>query len=138
MTDASASHPLRPPWRIGIDVGGTFTDLVLIDSTGAVFPYKSPSESDNPAVGVLRTIDDAAALLGLSTAGLLAGCSHLIHGTTVATNILLERKGAKVGLVTTAGFRDTLEIRRGYREMMWDHRTPWSDVLVRRKLRCPV
>lgn len=138
MTDASANRRVRSPWKIGIDVGGTFTDFVLIDSNGTVVPYKSPSEPGNPAIGVLRAIDASAAFMGLTTSELLEGCSHLVHGTTVATNILLERKGARVGLVTTAGFRDTLEIRRGYREMMWDHRTPWGDVLVRRKLRCPV
>ncbi|NRP75635.1 Acetophenone carboxylase gamma subunit [Ensifer psoraleae] len=126
------------PWRIGIDVGGTFTDLVLIDANGVVFPYKSPSEPANPAVGVLRSIEGASQKLGLDVRSLLKGCSHFIHGTTVATNLLLERKGARVGLITTHGFRDTIEIRRGYREFMWDHRTPWQDVLVPRSLRLPV
>ncbi|WP_095205234.1 hydantoinase/oxoprolinase family protein [Mesorhizobium carmichaelinearum] len=138
MTDTTIGRNLRSPWRIGIDVGGTFTDFVLIDSDGAIVPYKSPSEPKNPAVGVLRAIDGAAAMLGLSTRAALEGCSHFIHGTTVVTNVLLERKGSKVGLIATEGFRDTIEIRRGYRELMWDHRTPWEDVLVRRKLRLPV
>ncbi|MAW88254.1 MAG: 5-oxoprolinase [Phyllobacteriaceae bacterium] len=129
---------VRAPWRIGIDVGGTFTDLVLIDSAGEVFAYKSPSEPANPANGILRALEGAAARLDLSLAALLGDCAHFIHGTTVATNVLLERKGAKTGLITTKGFRDTLEIRRGYRELMWDHRTPWKDVLVPRSLRLPI
>ncbi|BCH12351.1 N-methylhydantoinase A (plasmid) [Mesorhizobium sp. 131-3-5] len=138
MSDTTVKSNLKSPWRIGIDVGGTFTDFVLIDANDKVVPYKSPSEPSNPAVGVIRAVEGAAAFLDLSVFDLLSGCSHFIHGTTVATNILLERKGANVGLLTTLGFRDTLEIRRGYREMMWDHRTPWGDVLVRRKLRQPV
>ncbi|NRP76061.1 Acetophenone carboxylase gamma subunit [Ensifer psoraleae] len=138
MSKEASQHNLRAPWRIGIDVGGTFTDFVLIDAEDTIIPYKSPSEPSNPAVGVIRAVEGAAAFLGIPVADLLGRCSHFIHGTTVATNILLERKGAKVGLLTTLGFRDTLEIRRGYREMMWDHRTPWGDVLVRRKLRQPI
>ncbi|RWD41511.1 hydantoinase/oxoprolinase family protein [Mesorhizobium sp.] len=129
---------IRAPWRIGIDVGGTFTDLVLIDADGAIFAFKSPSEPANPAVGVIRTIEGASRKLEFNVHDLLSGCSHFLHGTTVATNVLLERKGARVGLITTHGFRDTLEIRRGYREFMWDHRTPWQDVLVPRSLRLPV
>ncbi|RWP30338.1 hydantoinase/oxoprolinase family protein [Mesorhizobium sp.] len=138
MTNTPRHQNLRTPWRIGIDVGGTFTDLVLIDSNGTIFPFKSPSEPGNPAVGVIRAVEGAASMLNLDITELLGGCAHFIHGTTVATNVLLERKGAKVGLITTSGFRDTLEIRRGYRELMWDHRTPWQEVLVRRKLRQPI
>ena len=132
------SISLQAPWRIGIDVGGTFTDLVLIDANHVVWPYKSPSEPSNPAIGVLRAIDGAAHNLRMSVAALLGNCERLIHGTTVGTNVLLERKGARVGLIATRGFRDSLEIRRGYRKHMWDHRTPWADVLVPRYLRLPV
>ena len=61
-----------------------------------------------------------------------------VHGSTIATNTILERKGAVVGLLTTEGFRDALEIRRGIREDAWDHRTPFPAVLVPRHLRLPV
>lgn len=126
---------LHQPWQIGVDVGGTFTDLVLMDAAGAVWPYKSPSVPANPAIGVIRAIEGAAAALGTEPRFLLEGCNRFVHGTTVATNTLLERKGAKVGLLVTAGARDSLEIRRGHRALMWDHRTPWRDVLVPRQFR---
>lgn len=126
------------PWRIGVDVGGTFTDLVLIDATGAIHIAKSPSTPSNPAEGVLNAIERIAQSLSMPVGDLLKGCAHFIHGSTVATNTLLERKGAKVGLICTDGFRDTLEIRRGLRPDPWDHRTPWPDVLVPRSRRLGV
>ena len=135
MTDETA---LKAPWRIGVDIGGTFTDLVLIDSAGLIWQYKSPSEPKDPSAGVLMAINGAAAELGLDVNTLLRNCTQFIHGSTIATNILLERKGAKVGLLTTDGFRDTLEIRRGFRDDMWNHRQAWTDVLVPRRLRLPV
>src|SRR5690606_18182748 len=86
-----------------------------------------------------RAIDSAAAQLGLADAGtLLTQCDLFVHGSTVATNTALERKGAKAGLLTTAGFRDSLEIRRGIRDNPWDHRPPNPPVLVPRHLRRPV
>jgi len=132
------STDIVAPWRIGVDVGGTFTDLVLVDARGYVFANKSPSVPANPAVGVLNAVKEAAGLLGREVSQLLGQCSQFIHGTTVATNLLLERKGAKVGLLCTEGFRDSLEIRRGWRQNMWDHRTPWGEVIVPRYLRLPV
>ncbi len=130
--------PLSPPWRIGVDIGGTFTDLVLIDSRGAIRIAKSPSTPKNPAEGVLAVVAPGARTLGLPVRDLLGGCALFIHGSTIATNTVLERKGAKVGLLTTRGFRDTLEIRRGLRADAWDHRRPWPEVLVPRKHRLPV
>lgn len=130
---------LAPPWRIGVDVGGTFTDLVLADATGAVRVFKVPSTPADPAQGVLDAIERAAERLGLSgPSALLERCELFVHGSTVATNTALEQKGAKAGLLTTAGFRDSLEIRRGIRENPWDHRPPNPPVLVPRHLRRPV
>lgn len=126
------------PWRIGVDVGGTFTDLVVADSTGALFTFKSPTDVQNPAAGVMGAVRIAADGLGLSPGDLLRNCRVFVHGSTVATNTILERKGAVVGLLTTEGFRDALEIRRGIREDAWDHRTPFPEVLVPRFLRLPV
>ncbi|WMY10924.1 hydantoinase/oxoprolinase family protein [Paraburkholderia phenoliruptrix] len=135
---AAGRNDVVSPWRIGVDTGGTFTDLVLVDARGHVFANKSPSVPANPAQGVLEAVKEAAKLLGFDVANLLAECSQFIHGTTVATNLLLERKGAKVGFLCTEGFRDSLEIRRGWRANMWDHRTPWGEVIVPRYLRLPV
>jgi N-methylhydantoinase A len=127
-----------PPWRIGVDVGGTFTDLVAIDGAGVVFAHKSPTTPADPAQGVLNAIEDAAARLAMTAADFLGSCEHLIHGSTIATNILLEDTGAKVGLIVTEGFRDTLEVRRGYRPDPWDHRKSWCDVIVPRHRRVSV
>jgi N-methylhydantoinase A len=123
------------PWRIGVDVGGTFTDLVLVDSGGSVQAFKSPSNPADPEAGVLAAVDLAALQLGLDRRDLLAGCSLFVHGSTIATNTLLERKGARSGMITTAGFRDSLEIRRGMRVDPWDHRADFPEVLVPRSRR---
>jgi N-methylhydantoinase A len=123
------------PWRIGVDVGGTFTDLVLADDTGATWVAKVPSVPSDPSRGVLDALDRLAGDLGASVEEVLSRCSLLVHGSTVATNTVLEGTGAVVGLVTTEGFRDAIEIRRGLREDQWDHRTPYPPVLVPRYLR---
>jgi len=126
------------PWRIGVDIGGTFTDLVLADSAGAVFTFKAPTDVVNPAAGVMTVVELAANGLGLSVPDVLGNCRVFVHGSTIATNTILERKGAVVGLLTTEGFRDSLEIRRGIREDAWDHRSPFPETLVPRRLRLPV
>ena len=126
---------LTAPWRIGVDVGGTFTDLVFADGAGALFTFKAPTNPSNPAAGVMAAVAMAAQGLGLSVEDVLRGCRVFVHGSTIATNTILERKGAVVGLLTTEGFRDSLEIRRGFREDAWDHRSPFPQVLVPRHLR---
>jgi N-methylhydantoinase A len=123
---------------IGVDVGGTFTDLVLATASGAVAVHKVASDPADPAAGVMRAVEAAARANGLSAGALLARCSLFVHGSTIATNTVLERKGAKVGYLTTRGFRDSIEIRRGLRANPWDHRTPYPPVLVPRHLRLPV
>ena len=126
------------PWRIGVDVGGTFTDMVLRDQSGALWVFKAPSVPADPSQGVMSVLARAADQLSIALSDLLGNCALFFHGSTVATNTILEKKGAKVGLLTTTGFRDSLEVRRGIRENMWDHRAPFPDVLVPRYLRQPV
>lgn len=128
----------REPFRIGVDIGGTFTDLVLIGADGALVTHKTASNPADPSEALFRGLEELAARMHLSSAALCARTAHFIHGTTVATNALLQRKGAKTALLTTEGFRDTLEIRRGLRDNVWDHRTPWAPVLVPRYLRIAV
>jgi N-methylhydantoinase A len=134
----SISPTLTPPWRIGVDVGGTFTDMVLRDSAGSVRIFKAPSVPADPSEGVLGVLRLAAQQLDLPLTQLLRSCALFVHGSTVATNTILEKKGARVGMLTTEGFRDSLEIRRGIRENQWDHRAPFPEVLVPRYLRLPV
>jgi N-methylhydantoinase A len=124
--------------RIGIDSGGTFTDMVLIDGDARRWVFKRPSVPGNPANGVMGVLEAGAAHFGLTLGELLTRCERVIHGTTVATNLMLEGKGARVGLLCTHGFRDSLEIRRGLRPEIWNHREPYAPVLVPRYLRLGV
>ena len=96
---------------IGVDVGGTFTDLFLFEgATGRFATAKTPSQRGDEAQGFLA---------GLEALGQIADFGAIVHGTTVGTNALLERKGAKVGFITTPGFRDVLEMRRRDRPRTW-------------------
>jgi N-methylhydantoinase A len=98
-------------YRLGVDVGGTFTDLLLIDEdTGATHRAKTPSTPADQSVGVLVGIDKVCALAGIEPARI----EHVMHGTTVATNAVLEGKGAAVGLVVTRGFRQVLQVARSF------------------------
>ena len=92
-------------YRIGIDVGGTFTDLVTVDDDGRVVLAKAASTPSDPSLGVMQGLGFLAAELDKGLASLLDETERIVHGTTVATNALLERKGAKVGLLTTEGHR---------------------------------
>jgi N-methylhydantoinase A len=120
---------------IGVDVGGTFTDLVAIDASGHTTFAKSPSTPHDQSVGVMAGLEELARRLGLSRAEMLAQTQRLVHGTTVATNALLERKGAKVALLTTEGHRDVLEMREGLKPNRYDLRSPPPEPLVPRELR---
>ncbi|HKK28880.1 MAG TPA: hydantoinase/oxoprolinase N-terminal domain-containing protein, partial [Alphaproteobacteria bacterium] len=100
-------------FRIGIDVGGTFTDLVAVDDLGGVTFAKAPSTPADQSVGVMDGLERLARSVGLTLSDLLGQTERIVHGTTVATNALLERKGATVGLLTTEGHRDVLEMREG-------------------------
>lgn len=122
-------------YAIGIDVGGTFTDLVVIGPDRKAVFAKSPSTPADQSVGVMAGLEDLAARIGLTRAELLARTTRLVHGTTVATNALLERKGAKVALLTTEGHRDVLEMREGLKGDRYDLRTPPPEPLVPRELR---
>src|SRR5690625_2277653 len=125
----------KDTWAIAVDVGGTFTDMALYSATQRLKNYKVPTKPQDPSEGVLRALEHGASKLKLSLSELLTRCHTFIHGSTVATNTLLEGKGAKVGLLTTQGFRDSLEIRRGMRDDVWDHRAHFAQVLVTRSMR---
>src|SRR5215470_9120574 len=122
-------------FRIGVDVGGTYTDLVATDQTGRTVFAKSPSTPADQSIGVMAGLDELAKRLGVTRADMLAKTDRLVHGTTVATNALLERKGAKVALLTTEGHRDILEMREGLKPNRYDLRTPPPEPLVPRELR---
>ena len=124
--------------RIGVDVGGTFTDLILVDeAAGAITVDKVPSTPDDPARAVMTGVDALCGKAGVS----LEAVDLLLHGTTVATNIAIEHKGAEVGLITTEGFRDILHIARHKKphNFSLQQELPWqSRPLVRRRHRLTV
>ena len=125
-------------YRIGIDVGGTFTDLVAVDDFGRSASVKVASTPADPSVGALDGLELLAGTLGRELARLLAQTERIVHGTTVATNALIEHKGAKVGLLTTEGHRDVIEMREGLKDDRYNLRLPPPEQLVPRKLRLGV
>ena len=117
-------------WQIGVDVGGTFTDLLALDPERGLFRVaKVPSTPEDQSVGFITGLD------ALETD--LAAVAALVHGTTVATNAVLERKGARCGLITTAGFRDVLELGRRTRPNPYGM-TGSFEALIPRDLRAEV
>src|ERR1700704_6169217 len=122
-------------FTIGIDVGGTYTDLVAIDERGQTTFAKSPSTPLDQSIGVMAGLEELARRLKLKRATMLAATDRVVHGTTVATNALLERKGAKVALLTTEGHRDVIEMREGLKGDRYDLRSPPAEPLVPRERR---
>src|SRR5437763_14235499 len=118
-------------WMIGVDVGGTFTDFFAFDDTDdRIVLHKVPSTPANPAQAVI------AGLLELTQHGVdLGAITRLSHGTTVATNALIQRRGGKVALVVTEGFRDLIEIGRQIRPKVFDLQADYPAPLVPRELR---
>ena len=113
--------------RVGIEVGGTFTDLILIDDQGAVIATtKVLSTPENPAIAVITALDEVLDLAGPQL--------ELLHGSTVATNAVLERNGARTGLITTKGFADILDLQRQDRERIYELQYRKPDPLVPRDL----
>jgi N-methylhydantoinase A len=125
-------------FTIGVDVGGTYTDLVATDETGRTLFAKSPSTPADQSIGVMAGLEELARRLGVSREQMLAATDRLVHGTTVATNALLERKGAKVALLTTEGHRDLIEMREGLKPDRYDLRSPPPEPLVPRERRLGV
>ena len=105
-------RPTLPRMTIGVDIGGTFTDVVLLGDDGSVRTDKAPTTPDDFAGGVLDAIAEAARALDVPTETLVVATDLVKHGSTVATNALITRRGARVGLITTHGFEDTTLIMR--------------------------
>jgi N-methylhydantoinase A len=121
-------------FRAGVDIGGTFTDIVLLGEGGERYTKKVPSTVDDYA----RAITDGLAALLAETGAEASGIIELLHGTTVASNAILEHKGAKTGLITTKGFRDVLEIRNLRMPRLYDMSWTKPPPLVERRLRVEV
>ncbi|HEV8309632.1 MAG TPA: hydantoinase/oxoprolinase family protein, partial [Methylomirabilota bacterium] len=117
--------------RLGVDVGGTFTDLVLVGPDGQALTHKVLSTTANYAEGIVAGVRALLAEAGVAPAAV----GDVVHGTTVATNAILEHRGARTGLITTAGFRDILEIRRLRMPRLYDMDFERPAPLVRRRWR---
>ncbi|MGH7090093.1 MAG: hydantoinase/oxoprolinase family protein, partial [Stellaceae bacterium] len=102
-------------YLVGVDIGGTFTDCVVIDDRGAVTTAKAPSTPDDFSRGMLDAMAAAARRLGLAPDALFPEIALLSHGTTVGTNAIVQKRGARVGLITTKGMNDVIHIMRGSR-----------------------
>jgi N-methylhydantoinase A len=131
----TAANGSGPNVRIGIDIGGTFTDFLLVDAaTGAFAVHKVLTTPSDPSLAVL---DGLSTLL--TQAGVAAGdVGQIVHGTTLVTNALIERKGAVTGLLTTTGFRDAIEIGREHRYDLYDLFIDLPKPLVPRYLRLEI
>ncbi|HEV7455478.1 MAG TPA: hydantoinase/oxoprolinase family protein [Roseococcus sp.] len=123
---------------IGVDVGGTFTDVVGVDEAGQEYLAKAASTPHDQSEGVIQGLRNLAAMLGLTLGEMLETTTRIVHGTTVATNALLERRGARTAMLTTEGHRDVVAMREGLKPARYDLRLPAPEPLVPRRLRLAV
>ena len=125
-------------YKIGIDVGGTFTDFLLTSEEGSTEIYKVLSTPEDPSIGLMDGLEEMAGTKGFALDEFIKNVTTIVHGTTVTTNAVLTRRGARTGLLTTKGLRDALEMRRGIREEQYNNRYTNVEPLVPRYLRHPV
>ncbi len=123
------------PYRIGIDVGGTFTDFILIRRDGTLGLGKTPTTLEDQSLGVMRGLEEMARAEGRDLGGLLADTEIVVHGTTTADNTMIEMNGAVTGLLTSEGHRDEIDIRRGFKENIWDPAYPPPTPIAPRRRR---
>jgi N-methylhydantoinase A len=120
-------------YRVGIDIGGTFTDFALLKGDEVIL-HKNLSTPEDRSVGVMDGLEKLAQIEGLTVKDFLSQCEAIVHGTTIADNTLIEMNGALTGLITTEGFRDEMEYRRGFKESIWDVRLePPKQITPRRR-----
>ncbi|NGM46068.1 hydantoinase/oxoprolinase family protein [Rhodobacter sp. SGA-6-6] len=128
---------MKSEYRLGIDAGGTFTDFVLADKSGQVRLFKALSTPQDPTLAIRNGLALISEELGVPATEIIPGCDLCINGTTVGLNALIQHKGAKTGLICTAGHEDSLEIRLGHKEdgYRYDPEYPPATMLVPRYLR---
>ncbi len=125
-------------FRIGVDVGGTFTDLVLVRPDGQVVLEKTPTTPADQSDGVLAGLGRLADAEGISLEALAQRTSSIVHGTTAGDNTMIQMSGAPTGLLVTQGFRDEIELRRCYKEDIWDPAYPAPEPIARRRVRLEI
>jgi len=122
-------------FRIGVDVGGTFTDFLVTDNAGLAHIYKTSTTPKDPTIGFFRGMEKAAADRDMSLDGFFSQVDTIVHGTTITTNAVLTGAGANTGFVTTKGFRDLLNMRRGLKERQFAKYAPPPQLVPRHRIR---
>ena len=125
-------------YRVGVDVGGTFTDLICVTPAGQLVLDKTPTTSDDQSEGVMNGLAQLAGTLDMAPAELCGALDALVHGTTTADNTMIEMDGAATGLLVTEGHRDEIELRRVHKEEIWDPSYPAPPPIARRRARIPI
>ncbi len=125
-------------YRIGVDVGGTFTDIICVTPAGDVTLDKTHTTLDDQSTGVMKGLEQLAARFEISISQLCSDIDILVHGTTTADNTMIEMNGAETGLLVTEGHRDEIEMRRVHKEEIWDPSYPAPPAIARRRARIPI
>ncbi len=125
-------------YRVGVDVGGTFTDLICVTPEGEVVLDKTPTTLDDQSTGVMNGLGQLADRFGIALGDLCRNLDILVHGTTTADNTMIEMNGADTGLLVTEGHRDEIELRRCHKEEIWDPNFPGPLPIARRRARIPI
>ncbi len=125
-------------YRVGVDVGGTFTDIICVTPSGEVILDKTPTTLDDQSTGVMNGLAHLADRFDISLLELCAQLDIVVHGTTTADNTMIEMDGAPTGLLVTAGHRDEIEMRRVHKEEIWDPTYPAPAPIARRRARIPI
>ena len=125
-------------FRVGVDVGGTFTDLICVTPAGEIVLDKTPTTLDDQSTGVMNGLEQLADRFGVELDGFCRDLDILVHGTTTADNTMIEMNGAPTGLLVTEGHRDEIELRRCHKEEIWDPNYPCPIPIARRRARIPI
>ncbi|MDQ1457473.1 MAG: N-methylhydantoinase [Actinomycetota bacterium] len=125
-------------FRVGVDVGGTFTDLICVTPTGEIILDKTPTTLDDQSTGVMNGLEQLAGHFGIELDAFCRDLDILVHGTTTADNTMIEMNGAPTGLLVTEGHRDEIELRRCHKEEIWDPNYPGPIPIARRRARIPI
>jgi N-methylhydantoinase A len=125
-------------YRVGVDVGGTFTDLICVAPTGEIVLDKTPTTLHDQSTGVMNGLTQLATRFGRELPAFCGDLEILVHGTTTADNTMIEMNGAPTGLLVTEGHRDEIELRRCHKEEIWDPNHPGPEPIARRRARIPI
>ncbi len=125
-------------YRVGVDVGGTFTDLICVTPDGEVVLDKTPTTPEDQSTGVMNGLAILAERFELALPDFCRQLDIVVHGTTTADNTMIEMNGAPTGLLVTEGHRDEIEMRRVHKEEIWDPSYPAPPPIARRRARIPV